>query len=147
MAYWRLCYHFVWTTKDRMPIIVPEFEPNLYAWLRNEAKKMYAPFCYVGGISDHVHVVTAFRPSIAPAEFVKQLKGSSSRFISLEYGIPFAWQKGYGVFSVSESAIDAVKRYVLNQKIHHAHGDIIAAWEEANDWNLGPDPEGDTTHD
>jgi putative transposase len=141
MAYWRLFYHFVWTTQDRQPLITPDIEPNLYRWLYNEAKKMYCPFFYTGGDVEHVHVLTAVRPSISPADFMHQLKGSSSRFISLESKRPFVWQKGYGVFSVHEAGIDAVKAYVLNQKEHHARNHLIAQWEETHDWNIGPESE------
>lgn len=138
MAYWRLCYHFVWTTKYREPLITPQLEPPLYRWLYNEAKKLYCPFFYVGGIADHVHIVTAARPSLAPSAVMHQLKGSSSWFISEEFRVPFAWQEGYGVFSVSERAVDTVKAYVLTQKQHHANNTAIAAWEETHEWNLGP---------
>jgi len=138
MAYWRLYYHFIWTTKDRQPWIAPDMEANLYRWLHNEANKLYCPFFYIGGTADHVHVLTAVRPSVSPADFVKQLKGSSSRFISQEFKRRFVWQKGYGVFSLSEHAIEPVKAYVLNQKAHHAKGTMRLEWEETHDWNMGP---------
>lgn len=140
MAYWRLCYHFVWTTKDRQPLITPALERPLYRWLYNEAKKFYCPFFYIGGIMDHVHIVTAVRPSVAPSEFVQQLKGSSSWFIGQEFRTSFYWQEGYGVFSVSDSLIDTVKNYVLRQKSHHAKNSLVPTWEETHEWNLGPEP-------
>jgi putative transposase len=139
MAYWRLAYHFIWTTKNRAPLITSELEPHIYRWLHNEAKKMYCPFFYIGGVADHVHVVTAFRPSVSPSDFMKQLKGSSSRFVTLKFKHTFEWQEGYGVFSVSESDIDRVKAYVLHQKQHHAEQSIVANWEENHEWNLGPE--------
>jgi putative transposase len=139
MAYWRLYYHFVWSTKDRQPYITPEIEPVLYRLLYAEAKTFYCPFFYIGGMAEHVHVVTAIRPSIAPADFMKQLKGSSSRIISLEFKRPFVWQKGYGVFSLSEGGVDSVKEYVLGQKEHHATNSLVSDWEETHDWNLGPE--------
>jgi len=139
MAYWRLYYHFVWTTKYREPLITPDLEPPIYRWLYNEAKKLYCPFFYIGGISDHLHILTAVRPSIAPSEVMHQLKGSSSRFISQEFRIPFDWQEGYGVFSVSASLLDTIKAYVLHQKLHHAAQTLVADWEETHEWNLAPD--------
>ena len=138
MAYWRLYYHFVWSTQDRIPYITSEIEPVLYRLLYTQAKEMYCPFFYIGGTMDHVHVLTAVRPSVAPADFMKQLKGSSSRLISLEFKCRFVWQKGYGVFSIDKSAIDGVKAYVLNQKAHHARRTTIQHFEETDDWNLGP---------
>ena len=139
MAYWRLFYHFVWTTKNRTPLITPELEPHLYRWLHKEAKELYCPFFYIDGVADHIHVLTAVRPSLSPADFMKQLKGSSSRFVGLKFPRAFEWQVGYGVLSVSEQQIDPVKAYVLNQKTHHAQQSTLAEWEETHEWNWGPE--------
>ena len=140
MAYWRLYYHFVWTTKARAPWINAEIEAPLQRFLYDQAKGFYCPFFYIGGISDHVHVVTAVRPSVAPADFMKQLKGSSSRFVTQEFHLAFEWQVGYGVFSLSADAVDPVVAYVLNQKAHHANRTLIDHWEETDNLNLGPEP-------
>jgi len=138
MAHWRLFYHFVWTTKNREPLLVPDIQPNVYRFLHAEAKKMYSPLFFVGGIADHVHVVAAVRPAISPADFMKQLKGSSSRFISLEFKRPFAWQDGYGVFSISEQHVGQTVAYVQNQSQHHLAGTLVKEWEMTDDWNIGP---------
>ncbi len=138
MAYWRLFYHFVWTTKKREPWLTPDIEPNLYRFLHAEASKMYVPLFIIGGVQDHVHVLAAVRPAVSPAEFVKQLKGSSSRFISLEFKRPFEWQEGYGVFSVSERGVPQVAEYIKCQKQHHAGRTLVDEWEQTHEWNLGP---------
>lgn len=138
MAHWRLFYHLVWTTKNREPWLTPEIEPHVYRFLQAEAKKLYCPLFYVGGTVDHVHVLCAVRPALSPAEFVKQLKGSSSRFVSLEFKRAFAWQEGYGVFTVSEDAAPDVIDYVLHQKQHHAAGTSVNAWEQTEELNVGP---------
>jgi putative transposase len=91
MAYWRLYYHFVWTTKERAPWISASIEAPLYRFLYDQAKTFYCPFFYIGGIADHVHILTAVRPSVSPADFMKQLKGSSSRFVTQEFGGAFEW--------------------------------------------------------
>ena len=130
MAYWRLFYHFVWATKNREPLLTPDIEPNVYRFLHAEANKMYVPLFVIGGTMDHVHVLAAVRPAVSPADFMKQLKGSSSRFISLEFKRPFEWQKGYGVFSVSERDVPQVIAYVERQKQHHAEGTLIEEWEQ-----------------
>ena len=139
MAYWRLYYHFVWTTKARVPWISEEIEAPLYRFLYDQAKEFYCPFFYIGGIAEHIHILTAVRPSVSPADFMKQLKGSSSRFVTQEFGGAFEWQQGYGVFSLAQDAIDSVKAYVLNQKLHHANRTLFDAWEETDNWNLGPE--------
>ena len=138
MAYWRLFYHFVWTTKNREPLITPDIETNIYRFLHAEAKRLYVPLFIIGGTMDHVHVLAAVRPALSPAVFVKQLKGSSSRFVSLEFKRPFVWQKGYGVLSVSERDVPQVILYVENQKQHHSEGSLVEAWENTDHWNVGP---------
>lgn len=140
MAHWRLFYHFVWTTKDRLPLLTPHIEPHVYRFLHAEAKKEYSPLFVINGMPEHVHVLSAVRPAIAPSDFMHQLKGSSSRFISLEFKMPFEWQEGYGVFTVSEQDVPRVIRYIENQKEHHAQGTTIEAWEQTHHWNLGPAP-------
>jgi putative transposase len=59
MAYWRLFYHFVWTTKNREPLLMPDIEANAHRFLHAEAKKLYAPLFVIGGIEDHLHVLAA----------------------------------------------------------------------------------------
>ncbi len=141
MPYWRLFYHFVWTTKNREPIITADIEVSVYQCLRADANRMYAPFIVVGGIEDHVHVVSAIRPAVSPAEFVKQLKGSSSHFVTHQLKRAFEWQVGYGVFSVSEHELPSVINYVKHQKQHHADSNLIDVWEREHHWNIGPDIE------
>ena len=71
---------------------MPDIEPNVYRFLHAEAKNMYVPLFYVGGTDDHIHVVTAVRPAVSPAEFMHQLKGSSSRFMSLSFLVSRQWR-------------------------------------------------------
>jgi hypothetical protein len=67
-----------------------------------------------------------------------QLKGSSSRLITLEFKRPFEWQDGYGVFSISEKDVPEVISYIKNQRQHHANDTTIEAWEQTHHWNIGP---------
>ena len=138
MPYWRLFYHFVWTTKNREPLLTAEVEALVQRCIRAEAKEMYSPLCVVGGIEDHAHVLAAFRPAVSPAKFVQQLKGSSSHLVTSVLRIPFEWQEGYGVFSVSESDVESVIRYIRNQKQHHANNTLVNEWEQTHNWNIGP---------
>lgn len=72
----------------------------------------------INGTVDHVHVLVRIRPSHAPAEIVRVVKTNSSRWIS-ERSPEFAWQTGYGVFSVSESNVRAITKYIASQEKHH----------------------------
>ena len=69
-------------------------------------------------MEDHAHLLIQLPASLALAKAVQLLKGSSSRWIN-ESGVEFAWQEGYGAFSVSASNVDTVKRYIANQETHH----------------------------
>jgi len=92
----------------------------------------------INGMPDHIHVITAAPPSMALSDFVKGLKGSSSRYIHTEFRIPFAWQTGYGIFSISQNNLGHAIRYVRGQKEHHRSGNLIAALERCTSENDGP---------
>ena len=75
----------------------------------------------IGGTSDHIHVLCTLPKTIAPADLVEEIKKSSSKWIKTK-GVHyqnFYWQDGYGGFSVSNSGVDSLKRYIVNQKKHH----------------------------
>jgi len=75
----------------------------------------------VGGIEDHVHLLTTFGRKLSIAETVKEVKRGSNQWVQNELGIRgFKWQSGYGVFSVSQSQLDVVRQYIENQEQHHA---------------------------
>ena len=139
MAYWRLAYHIVWATKERLPLIAPEIEMPVYRALAHKCEELDAVLFAVNGMPDHVHVVAAVKPTLALSEFVKQLKGSSSRFVHLEYELPFQWQRGYGIFSISDKLISTAVDYVRHQKQHHAAGSDIPAYERIESADLGPE--------
>jgi len=74
----------------------------------------------IGGTNDHVHLLAGLRATIALASFVQDIKQTSSRWIHETIGVKnFAWQQGYGAFTVSVSNRDAVKEYIANQAEHH----------------------------
>ena len=132
MAYWRLFYHFVWATKNREPFLTPELQARVFRSLAGKGGALGAMVLALNGSEDHVHVVAAVPPRIGPAEFVKRLKGASSRFVSKESGFAFAWQEGYGVYSLSEQDVAAVVEFVRKQKEHHSRGTLVAKWERGS---------------
>ena len=140
MAYWRLYYHIVWAVKGRAPLISVEIEGSVYRLIAHKCNEQGGLAYVVNGISDHVHVVTAVPPTVALAEFIKKLKGSSSRFVHTEYGLSFAWQSGYGVFTVSERSLPKVIDYVRHQKEHHQSGTLIPRLESFTSEDDGPQP-------
>ncbi len=74
-----------------------------------------------------------------PAEFVKRLKGASSRFISRDLALPFSWQEGYGVYSISETDVPRAIEYVRAQKEHHRSRTHAVGWERMGGDDDGPD--------
>ncbi|MGK7923946.1 MAG: IS200/IS605 family transposase [Spirulina sp.] len=139
MAYWRLYYHIVWATKNRHPYLTPIRENQLYPYIVNKADSLGCIIHVIGGVEDHIHVIVSIPPKLAIAEFVKKIKGSSSRFLNniTNPSLQFAWQEGYGVFSLGGKQLDRAINYVQNQKEHHAKKTAIASLEMIR---LGDDP-------
>jgi len=133
MTYWRLFYHIVWATKNREPLIQQGFEADLWRVLVGKATDLGALVHAVGGVEDHVHVVASVPPKIALSEFVQQLKGSSSHFVSHRPGAidPFAWQPKYGVLSFDGKQLDQMVKYVRNQREHHRGSSKISILEKS----------------
>ena len=143
MAFWRLYYHLVWSTKERLPLITPAIEPILYGYMIGKAVWHGAIVHAIGGIETHTHVIASIPPKIAIAEFVKNVKGSSSHHINhgpQKFDITFGWQRGYGVFSLGSKQLDDAIAYVCNQKQHHNQGDLIEMLERDADEDDGPAP-------
>jgi putative transposase len=127
-----LYYHFVWATHERMPLITPIREAALYEFIQHKVKELGGSVYAVGGIEDHIHLIATAPPSIALSEYIRLIKGSSSRYINSNYSDPnakFKWQQEYGVFSISKRNLDSAIAYVQNQKHHHATGEIFPSLE------------------
>lgn len=78
MTFWRTYYHLVWSTKNRDHLISSKIEARLNAYLIKQAAGQEAYVYAIGGCTDHIHIICAIPPKLAVADFVKQLKGSSS---------------------------------------------------------------------
>ncbi len=113
--------HLVFSTKHREPLIDRAIEADLYAYLAGIAKCLGCTTHKIGGIEDHVHVACTLSRSVAIADLVQQLKQSSSRWIKTrgDAYCSFAWQNGYGAFSISQSHRGALVRYIANQRKNH----------------------------
>jgi len=101
---------------------------QIYRLIESELLDLRSDVYALGGTQDHVHALVTLRAVLSVASLVKQVKGTSSRFMT-DHIEGFRWQPGYGAFSVSRNHVERVKGYVLNQKKHHANNDIYPAWE------------------
>lgn len=134
MSYWRLFYHFVWTTKSREHLIVPGLEHTIQRSMQTTANELGIIVQAVGFMPDHIHVVASIPPKLAISDVAKRLKGASSRAVTLAHPeVGFSWQEGFGVISVSERAVPVVIEYVKNQKDHHARGSFREGLEQVDE--------------
>ena len=118
-TYTKLVYHIVFSTKERVPLITAEIRDRLYPYLGGVIRGEKGSLMEIGGVADHVHILARCGAAVAVSEMVKRIKGSSSHWLSQEAGTWFAWQTGYGAFTVSESQVAAVRKYIQRQEEHH----------------------------
>ena len=111
--------HVIFSTKGRAHMISEELQPKLWAYMAGIAKNQGFQAIIIGGVQDHVHVLLLLPPTMPLSKAIQFLKGSSSKWLN-ENGENFAWQEGYGAFSVSASQTADVIRYIKNQAAHHA---------------------------
>lgn len=116
--------HIIFSTKDRFPFLSKEeVRRETHAMLGGIANRLHCPPVLVGGVADHVHILLQLDRRISQADLVKELKRASNlwmqeRFPEIQN---FAWQAGYGAFSVSASQVESVRQYIEGQEEHHRH--------------------------
>ncbi len=110
--------HCVFATKGRRPLIPDAHQLRLARYLATVAQSEGAHLVECSGIADHVHLLLDVPPKLSLAELLSKLKANSSRWMKAEVR-DFAWQAGYGAFSVSPSRAQAVQTYICNQSEHH----------------------------
>jgi putative transposase len=120
-TYTALYYHIIFSTKHRHRWLIPDIEERVWAYLGGIARENKMTALQVGGIEDHIHILLGAPPTIAPSKAVQLLKGGSSKWIHETFPNmrAFAWQDGYGAFTVSKSAVPDVIKYIQNQREHH----------------------------
>jgi REP element-mobilizing transposase RayT len=113
--------HVVFSTKNRQPMITEEFEPELYAYLGGTARNLESRCLAAGGTDNHVHLLISQSKKVALSHLMEELKKSSSKWIKTKASAfaNFGWQDGYGAFSIGESQVEALKRYIDRQKERH----------------------------
>ena len=112
-------FHIVFSTKQRMQLIPADRQSRLWNYLAGIALNHGIQVLAVGGTEDHVHMLVVLPADTALSDAVRTLKTNSSRWVRQTDRL-FAWQEGYGAFSVSPSQLERVKQYIANQPAHHA---------------------------
>lgn len=120
-SYSRVWLHLVWATLERRPLLSKDTSVKLSGHLYEyaESKGIYMKINFVN--SDHVHALIDLPTGKAIDDVVQLLKGESSHWVNEQNLVPgkFAWQRGYGAFSVSQSGVDEVCAYIAGQEEHH----------------------------
>jgi putative transposase len=113
--------HLVWSTKNREPYLDSQLRERLWPYLGGIAKQNKMKALAVGGAGDHVHILISLPPTLSLAKATQLLKGNSSKWMRETFPKlhSFAWQEGYGAFSIGVSGIDATVSYIRNQVHHH----------------------------
>ena len=116
-----LLVHFIFSTKQRCALIKPDFEEDLHAYLGGIVRQIGGTALCVNGTKDHVHLLVRVPANHSIADVARLIKTNSSKWIREKWPQHrlFAWQTGYGAFTVSESGLGAVRDYISNQRENH----------------------------
>jgi REP element-mobilizing transposase RayT len=112
--------HQVFSTKNREPFITPAIETELHPYLAKIFRELKSPLA-IDGTADHVHILFSLSRVVTVADLVEEVKTESSKWIKRK-GPEFKnfhWQAGYGAFSIGQSNVETLKRYIRGQKKHH----------------------------
>jgi putative transposase len=112
--------HLVFSTKDRVPSIHNDVRRELHAYLATVARNFGCECFRVGGIADHVHLAIGLSRTVTAAALIEELKTSSSHWMKAQGVSAFAWQRGYGAFSLGRSDLEPLRHYIDTQEQHHA---------------------------
>ena len=131
-SYNRIWIHSIFATKKRAPLIKEAVEKDIHQHLREQLIEIGCPVRVINGMPEHVHLLFQQNPRMAISDILKQIKGNTSHWINKEDLIEekFAWQTGYAAYSVSDSQIENVARYIINQKEHHARKSFMQEFED-----------------
>jgi REP element-mobilizing transposase RayT len=117
----RVILHIIFSTKNREPWLDSNVRPRMHAYLATICRDLDADLVQVGGVADHVHIVTTLPRTLSQAQLIERIKKTFSKWIKafdVRYR-GFFWQRGYGAFSVSSSQLDTALEYVKKQQQHH----------------------------
>ena len=116
-----LTFHFVFSTKHRRRLILPEIQPRLHQFIAGILRSKKSRLLTAGGMPDHLHLLVSLDRALCVSEALREIKSNSCRWIHQNFPnlSVFAWQKGYSAFSVSFSQVQRVKHYIEHQEAHH----------------------------
>jgi putative transposase len=131
-SYNKIWIHAIFATKEREPLIGFDIEQIIYEHLKEQLIEIGCPVRIINGMPEHVHLLFLLNPQKAVTDVLKQVKGNTSHWVNEQDIIKdkFAWQTGYAAYSVSESQLEKVYNYILNQKQHHKKKTFLEEYDE-----------------
>jgi REP element-mobilizing transposase RayT len=120
-TYTSINIHYVFSTKNREPMITGPIKERLWAFMGGIARENRMKALCIGGMADHVHLLVSMPPTLAISKGIQLIKGGTSAWIHTTFPEMehFAWQEGYGAFSVGVSHLADTRAYIENQEEHH----------------------------
>jgi len=114
-------YHCVFSTKGRRALIAPDLQDRLWPFMGGIARENRMKALAIGGVEDHVHLLLSVPSTLAIAKAIQLTKGGSSKWVheTFRQHAHFAWQEGYGAFSIGISQVDSTTAYIQSQAEHH----------------------------
>ena len=120
-SFTNLLYHLIFSTKERRPLIAIDYQPRLYDYIGGVIRNTGGISLGINGTDDHVHVLAKLRPDRALSDVLRDLKSNATGWLHDVFPrlADFSWQRGYAAFTVSQSNLKQVQRYIAGQKEHH----------------------------
>jgi len=125
----KILVHIVFSTKDRADLIPAELENELYMYIHGIIAKHNAKLIIAGGTANHVHLLVSIGKNEI-SKLIGDIKRSTSFWLKKKSFRGFYWQRGYGAFSIGQSQVASVSRYIQNQKAHHKKDDFQKEFRE-----------------
>ncbi len=121
----KIFIQIVFSTKNRVDLIAPEIEDELFRYFHGVIENNGAKLIIANGTANHVHLLISFGKKIDVPEIIGDIKRSSSKWVKREKNIiDFNWQKVYGAFSIGQTQVEMIVKYIENQKEHHRTHDF-----------------------
>ena len=128
----QICYHIVFSTKDRQPTLRADRREDLLRYIWGIIKNRHGHLYRINGVEDHLHILSNLHPTVCLADFVKDIKTGSARWIkdnSVFKGFSH-WQEGYGAFTCSRRDIDDLIEYIKRQEEHHRRTSFVEEYRK-----------------
>ncbi len=132
MAFVKVWIHFVWGTKNRLPILKQPQRAELFKHIRENSKNKDIYLDFINGIEDHIHCLISLNSEMSISQTVQLIKGEASFWANKKqlFAQKLEWADEYFAVSVSESQIDIVREYIRNQEKHHSKKTFTEEYEE-----------------